>query len=253
MKRKEQDNKLQSGLQAYADSVEGSGALTGFRQRLGNWPVYAAAVGSALAFSTSVTANTIVYNGSPNGGSTNIDGNNFSVFLTGTLPKIPPATTRNPSGYTAGARIAGNGSILMTGFMRPLRFAEGFTVSKSKSNLYFQRVTTNILALRTGLLGIFGNWSGGGTGYAPIRLGNGDLGWMKIAVGTDDLGYPVSVDILSWAYNDVPGAPILTGETSNAPEPGSLALALLATGAVGILAFHRRRKAAASQGAGSAQ
>jgi hypothetical protein len=31
MKRAERDNKLQSGLQAYADSVEASGALTGFR------------------------------------------------------------------------------------------------------------------------------------------------------------------------------------------------------------------------------
>src|SRR5277367_1833326 len=80
MKRAEQDNKLQSGLQAYADSVEASGALTGFRQRLGNWPVYAAAAGSALAFSTSATANTIVFDGP------GIDAGSFGVFLIGSIP-----------------------------------------------------------------------------------------------------------------------------------------------------------------------
>jgi hypothetical protein len=137
--------------------------------------------------------------------------------------------------------------MLMSFPFRPARFSKGFNVT---SKLYFQTVGYKILDFREG--GINGGYWGGGAGYAAIRLSNGDLGWMKIAVGTDFLGYPTSVAILSWAYNDVPGAPIVTGETANTPEPNSLALALLATGAVGVLAF-RRRKAAASQAAGSAQ
>jgi hypothetical protein len=259
MKRKEQDNKLQSGLQAYADSVEASGALTGFRQRLGNWPVYAAAAGSALAFSTSATANTIVYNGSSSGFGTNvganIDGNGFGVFVTGGVSSIvstPMFRTR----AAGGARING-GSISMGLTSRrfatePRSFPKGHSVT-SKGN--FQPANSAILAHEAFLDdGIPSRvW---GTAYAAIRLGNGDLGWMKIAVEGNFLGFPNSVAILSWAYNDVPGAPILTGETSNTtantPEPSSLALALLATGAVGVLAY-RRRKAAVSQAAGSAQ
>jgi hypothetical protein len=254
MMRKEQDNKLQSGLQAYAVSVEASGALTGFRQRLGKWPVYAAAAGSALAFSTSATANTIVYSGPLNTGSANIDGNSFGVFVTGMVPNLTSLGLRPTSSCfvcAAAANVRGNGSMLFGLPFRPYNFGAGFSVTSRRG---FQPAG--------GLLDFFnggihdGYWSRGGAGYAAIRLPNGDLGWIKIAVGTE-FGYPTSAAILSWAYNDVPGASILTGETANTtastPEPNSLALALLATGAAGVLAFRRRRKAAASQAAGSAQ
>jgi hypothetical protein len=262
MKRTEQDNKLQSGLQAYADSVEASGALTGFRQRLGNWPVYAAAAGSALAFSTSATANTIVYNGSPSYGigiSANIDGNEFTVRATGT--PVNPSTLTEFKRNVAGVVINGR-SISMGAPSYPKAFLKGHSVT-SKGN--FQPANFAVLA-RAEIEPEPSFWGAWGFGppylprygevmrYAAIRLGNGDLGWMNIAVRRNPLNFPDSAAILSWAYNDVPGAPILTGETANTPEPSSLALlALLATGAAGVLAFRRRRKAAASQVAGSPQ
>ena len=94
-----------------------------------------------------------------------------------------------------------------------------------------------------------GNW-GGGTAYAAFKLSNGDLGWMKIDAGGI---FATDPKLLAWAYNEVPGAPIHIPDTQGpVPEPSSLALALLAIGSAGVLAW-RRRKSDAAQAAGSAR
>jgi hypothetical protein len=83
----------------------------------------------------------------------------------------------------------------------------------------------------------------------------GDLGWLDVKV-TSDAGFAEELELISWAYNNVAGAPIEAGEpieagasieagqtteVSATPEPGTEALSLLALGAAGILAFRKRR------------
>src|ERR1700688_1744119 len=70
MKRRKRDRKLEAGLDAYAESVRANGAVANFfKDRLSNWPVYAAAAGSALALSTSAMAD-IIHN--PGGTTTTV-------------------------------------------------------------------------------------------------------------------------------------------------------------------------------------
>jgi hypothetical protein len=51
-------------------------------------------------------------------------------------------------------------------------------------------------------------------------------------------GFPQILTVIDWAYNDT-GAPIHVGDV---PEPGSLLLALMASGATGVLAWRRYRR-----------
>ena len=69
----------------------------------------------------------------------------------------------------------------------------------------------------------------------------GDLGWIKVKVTADGSGMPTGMTVLEWAYNDISGDPILAGQTQAVPEPGTMALALLASGAGGVLALRRAR------------
>jgi hypothetical protein len=69
-------------LAAYAQSVKASGAVANFfKDRLNNWPIYAAAAGSALALSTSAMADIISMKNLP-GTSVSTLGNDFKVSFT---------------------------------------------------------------------------------------------------------------------------------------------------------------------------
>jgi LPXTG-motif cell wall-anchored protein len=67
---------------------------------------------------------------------------------------------------------------------------------------------------------------------------------MHFQVTLDGSGFPTQLEVISWAYNDVAGAPIEAGQTTEVgatPEPSTAALGLLALGAAGILALRKRR------------
>ena len=91
-------------------------------------------------------------------------------------------------------------------------------------------------------VGIFGFRFDGVTGGG----GTGQMfGWMKVELEWQDTngnttpgpGDTMNMTLISWAYNDIAGAPIHFGQV---PEPSSLgALGLLALGAAGV---RRRRK-----------
>jgi hypothetical protein len=252
MKRAKKNRKLEAGLQAYGDSVGANGSLLGFRERLGNWPMYAAAVGSALALSTSAVADII------SSGPLNVSVNNGGITFVVGGDRFGLTNMNSSQVGTHGRHVFGNvhlaelggGQISAAGAL-----VNAFQASHHISSLPNGRTgilliqSANIVVSGASRFSSFGNWHGG-TAYAAFKLSNGDLGWMKIAAGGN---FATDTKLLAWAYNDVPGAPIHIPDTqAPVPEPSSLALALLAIGSAGVLAW-RRRKSDAAQAAGSAR
>lgn len=92
------------------------------------------------------------------------------------------------------------------------------------------------------------------SGYFGFRFRSGthyDYGWLRLKVGSDARGRPLTIALVDNGDNVVgayrtDGQPILAG-ISSIPEPASVAggLALLALGAVGIREWRRRRQPAA--------
>jgi len=85
------------------------------------------------------------------------------------------------------------------------------------------------------------------TPYQPIHItpepsacGGRDFryGWIRLRWDPDSLGLPLTLKALDWAYNTNLNRPIHVGSV---PEPGTLSLTLLAAGAVGVLAWRKRR------------
>jgi hypothetical protein len=85
------------------------------------------------------------------------------------------------------------------------------------------------------------------TAFAGFQLPaskGGGMGWMRFEVlDRNNDGFADGVEVIDWAYNDAGGG-ISAGQTTNAvPEPGTTALALLAAGSAGVLAWRKRRNA----------
>jgi len=78
---------------------------------------------------------------------------------------------------------------------------------------------------------------------------NANFGWARLEWQNAANGYPGSVTLIDYAYNDVLGAPINAGQVSDTstPEPDSKAMGLLVAGAAGVLAWRRRRKQSLEQ------
>jgi hypothetical protein len=246
MKKAKQNQTLESGLQRYLESARGNGILTGLREHMGNWPVYAAAAGAALAMPTSAMADIVSMTGLSLTATFGRSG--VKTFTVGSNPFRLGVF---PFGGVAGASallIAGNGAgVATTGTSRHLASA------LSQSHGSFgpgNKFSSGALLRIANSKSHSGNWPATGTRFAGIELSNGDFGWLEISLHSTK-GIPDSATLLAWAYNDS-GAPIHAGDTG-VPEPSSLALALLATGSAGVLAWRRRRNAAACETANSAQ
>lgn len=82
------------------------------------------------------------------------------------------------------------------------------------------------------------NWNNA-SGFLGISFtdsgANRRYGWVRLTTGAN--GLPATV--VDWAYDDS-GAGIVAGAV---PEPGSMALGCLAAGALGVVAWRKRRKA----------
>jgi hypothetical protein len=276
MNRLKRDRKLEAGLDAYSESVRANGAVVNFfKDRLSHWPVYAAAAGSALALSTSAMADIIHNPGGPptiasaTGNQTHTATNGLGGFGKATIRAFHGSQLL-PSVSSGQLELGINGGkVLVNASSNVLRLPFGAPISGSArsglrllrssrfDNTVFVSATTNSPAHTVTRRSVGGTFTG--THYAGFLLPNGDPGWLKIAVSNGgSFGVPDQVEILDWALA-INGESITAGETqspgggTSAPEPGSLALSLLALGSVAVLELKRRRKAGAGQTTGSTQ
>jgi hypothetical protein len=96
------------------------------------------------------------------------------------------------------------------------------------------------------VLGQFGAGHSGFAGFA-LQTTNGtktDYGWIQLVFENGGNGLPASLIAKEWAIEE-DGGSILAGQTadpSSAPEPGTMALSILASGAAGLMALRRRRE-----------
>jgi PEP-CTERM motif len=100
-----------------------------------------------------------------------------------------------------------------------------------------------------------GNWKQSRTGFAGVRFSVGaskgktnfDYGWVRLEwKDPNKTGYPTILTAIDWAYDNVANQPITSGDeglVASVPEPSSLALALLAAGVAGVLAWRQHRSA----------
>ena len=99
------------------------------------------------------------------------------------------------------------------------------------------------VAFRFGSAGNIYGWAPGATGFAGFRFSTTnhalDDGWVRLSYTLGSNGSPNGITATDWAY-DPTGAPVTTGEGA-APEPSTMALAILAAGAARVAALRRRR------------
>ncbi len=248
-------SQLDERLSDYAAITRISGAAKSLYRRTGNWPIYAAATGSALAMATGASASIIsgVY---PGGGvSVNPGG---PVSHVGLLPGLsvklhalsngaPNASSRTValqveasfeniffSGYSDQARKFGFGSPIGTP-------AEAHQVGHLENiqRFFLGSASGNFRSGQPAFVGL---------SFATIGK-NTDYGWIELEF-TDKGGFPYYLDALAFGIDTDPGqlpGSFAAGETGpSAPEPGTMSLAILAAGAAGVMALRRRRRQSAN-------
>jgi hypothetical protein len=244
---------LKGRLEDYASSARAGATRATLRQRMGNWPIYAAATGSALAMATSASASGITYSGVLDQNLT-IPGVASGSLATseqlGIAPTLYFELSHKPragsAGIFAGFNPANGGLELDAahdGVVKDL--ASGVAISAGAAGFFSWKST---LKQKSGA-GTIGNWVAGVPGFEGFKFGTGhgqfDYGWVELQIGVDHSGYPDSVTLLGMAYSTTPGGAILAGQTeSEMPEPGTAGLMLLALGAAGVTLLRKRGRAA---------
>lgn len=230
MKRGKRDRKLETGLEAYAESVKANGAVENFfMERLRSWPVYAAAAGSALALSTSAMAD-IIHSPGPNAPALATGNHSKVVTFThlagyGTANLILEHSYRGRSlfqGYASRGivqlSIKGGGGVMGLNFVSNL--SKGHAI-----NAQYAHGGVHTLISRAVGSTLFGGGVSSGrygfrSGYAGFILPNGDPGWLKIQI--QNVGHkaqvPDEAQILYWAIA-TNGDKITAGETQLPQQP----------------------------------
>ena len=232
-------------LTAYSHSARAVLAKERFRPAKA-WIAYSAAAGAALTMVPSAEA-APVYSGlqdirialGPSSPSSftvsspfDLDGNGFNDFA-GRINRdfIPHSTdTISLAGRFEYPPVGGDIFINPTGF----KLASGDTISSLAGTFNFYRVFLGRMYSDRPPGGPFLPSQAGFVGVRFKRDDNNHFGWIRVHI---DRG---ALTIKDWAYESTPDAPIRAGEGSP-PVPEPSGLALLATGAAGILAWRRRR------------
>jgi hypothetical protein len=222
-----------------------------WRARLNTWSVYAAATGATLAMASNADASIIygVANVSASVTPNAARGFSSQIFQIGGRTAVIEIEEFRTGGFRSiFAEVGGLGSNLFFANRGSnlINFSQGQSILSAPA---FARYGVAKAILGSTGFGTFtaGNLASGKTGFAGFLLQNSssqlDFGWLRIKVSDPtSVGYVTEIQALDWAYNDTAFAPITAGEGA-VPEPGTAALALLATGAAGLLAWRRRRRA----------
>lgn len=241
--------------------VEAAGAIKAtLRQRMGNWPIYAAATGSAMAMATNASADSIIaYVGPPvtvgATGRTYDVGNSVQVgaayFTLNIYHRLANRGVGTIGRAFAGARY---GSTLgSSGFMNVLssnRLISAHEFASPDTQRVLKSIRFNGNSTVT-----MGPWAASVPGFEGFRFatlgapGEFHYGWAELEYGADGNGVPNSLTLLALAYNETAGAPITAGELpAPTPEPGTAGLMLLALGAAGVALLRKRKQIATIPG-----
>ena len=244
MIEKEGNRGLDSQLAAYSAAAQAELALEAGRARRANRPIAAystAAAGAGLLGALNVDA-AIQYTPAnltlkATNGSTllNIDGaggNDFKLTWAGA------GKTRNAmvSGLTASADVARDGNWGVFNYAK--NFAYGNTISAGQATSWPSKGSFWYYTVGSWR----GNFSNVNTGYVGIRFNSGGVkyGWIHIdSIAAGNTEYHVA----GYAYEDSGGA-IDAGDQGGpapVPEPSTIALALLASGAAGVMRSRRKK------------
>jgi hypothetical protein len=266
---------LNERIDAYAATAR-TGLSARWKDMLGTWPVYAAAAASSLALTTKAEAG-IIYSGQKNLTISATVQHAFSTAsqkISTAFPGLPmpkfgaevtdvfaPVATHyaNRVGAAFIGNFAASTQAFAPGFqiLRSASFAKnlgaGAMISAGAGN--FGRADIENWHKNGANVGATGQFPPTATGFVGVRIvtsnahDTADFGWIRLKVsdnGNGD-GAPHKVTLVDWAYNNTPNAPIAAGDTGVAvPEPSAMALALLASGAAGVLAWRKKQQTTAS-------
>lgn len=253
-----EDSQLDQRLSEYT-AVTGIPAArkTAYR-RTGNWPIYAAATGSALAMATGASASIItsgiVSGDYPAGVSVNPLGPKTHIgLIPGLSVKLHALSSSTGAGPVVQLQVEANANIMFSKFSDAARnFGFGSPIAPGALPTFGVGRTEIVQAFFTGQP--FGNFTAGKQGFIGLSFpdghGNTDYGWMLLEFN-DVAGKPFSLEALAFGIDTNPGqtpGTLAAGQINGGfiPEPGTLSLALLAAGAAGVMALRRRRKQRAS-------
>jgi hypothetical protein len=253
------DTPLNRRLSLYATAARttAAGKLHG---RIGTWPVYAAAVGSAMAMATNASAS-IIYCG-PSNNYCDPTGPHHSapqVSATASGHKFVQPIGLDGAGhfFNLVASAAGSFGIVSAQAPSPVHvFVNGGASSLVRKFMTSAmigggpaRASAEIVKFGSAD-SVKGNFQAGQPGFAGLSitshsLGSGhnqvEYGWIRLEFMDGGNGFPRLLEAIDWAVGSK-GETIYAGEqTDAAPEPDTLSLALLASGAAGVTALRRRR------------
>lgn len=253
----ERRSALDSRLNGYSTGARVAAAARRLRSRTGNWPVYAAAAGSALAMTTSASASIIsgVYTGTgPNGGVSVRPQAGGASSVKGLL--FPPGeiNIKAASGSSSGnpfVALSVEGIVPLKIFEGPLnsQYAKNFAAGANISAAAGILAASGARIAKAFFSGSsFGSFLAGQPGYVgfALDLGGGsiDYGWLKLEVTNGVSGMPQILEALGYGIETTSNTAIAAGDTGPGPvpEPGTMALGVLAAGAAGVVALRRRRQ-----------
>jgi hypothetical protein len=251
-----QSAQLTARLSDYSAITRVSAAAQNLHRRAGNWPIYAAAAGSAMAMATNASASiiTCASNCTVSAPSTFGSDPGF-IQLLGTaatnkrflFAAVLGQQTYGGSPFTFGsvnARAGANVKLFFTGSVgnpHARNFKPGSAIGPNATGNLGSHGIIEQKALSTSG---FGNFTAGVDGYVGVQVQGNEYGWIKLVftVGGESK-IPSALTVISWDLDLTPNQAIGAGleATTPTPEPGTMALGLLAAGAAGVTALRRRR------------